>query len=171
MIPAELIEKCIKRDEEAFKTLVDLCAGRFYGYFYRLTGNAEISNDLLSELFVKLVSKISSFKSGYFEQWLFTVASNVFYDHLRRQKRDKKLIEEQAKNLATTSVDESDDERLDQLQKQLAKLDEQTRELIVLRFYSDMSFKEIAQLRKEPIGTVLSKIHRGLAKLRENIEN
>jgi len=88
---------------------------------------------------------------------------------LSRERRVPFSVFSQECNAALAAL--PDDERLDQLQKQLAKLDEQTRELIVLRFYSDMSFKEIAQLRKEPIGTVLSKIHRGLAKLRENIEN
>jgi RNA polymerase sigma-70 factor (ECF subfamily) len=50
---------------------------------------------------------------------------------------------------------------------QLAKLDAGTRELIMLRFYSQMSMKEIAELRSEPIGTTLSKVHRGLKRLRE----
>ena len=49
----------------------------------------------------------------------------------------------------------------------LERLDEQTRELILLRFYSQLSFKEIAKMRGEPIGTVMSKVHRGVRRLRE----
>jgi RNA polymerase sigma-70 factor (ECF subfamily) len=66
----------------------------------------------------------------------------------------------------------SDDgeERLDKLQVQLNRLDADTRDLILLRFYSGLSFKEIAELRSEPIGTALSKLHRGLKKLRELME-
>jgi len=56
------------------------------------------------------------------------------------------------------------------LQIQLEKLDAETRELIMLRFYSQLSFKEMAEMRGEPIGTTLSKVHRGLKKLRERME-
>lgn len=66
----------------------------------------------------------------------------------------------------------SDDgeEKLDKLGVLLNRLDADTRELIMLRFYSELSFKEIARLRSEPIGTALSKLHRGLKKLRELME-
>ena len=60
--------------------------------------------------------------------------------------------------------------RLDKLQVHLNRLDADTRDLILLRFYSELSFKEIAELRSEPIGTALSKLHRGLKKLRELME-
>ena len=61
-------------------------------------------------------------------------------------------------------------EKLDRLQVQLNRLDADTRELIMLRFYSELSFKEIARVRGEPIGTALSKLHRGLKKLRVLME-
>ncbi len=61
-------------------------------------------------------------------------------------------------------------ERLDRLQVHLSRLDPDTRDLIMLRFYSELSFKEIAEHRSEPIGTALSKLHRGLKKLRELME-
>jgi RNA polymerase sigma-70 factor (ECF subfamily) len=56
------------------------------------------------------------------------------------------------------------------LQVQLDRLDAETRELIMLRFYSEASFKEMAAMRSEPIGTTLSKLHRGLKRLRELME-
>jgi len=61
-------------------------------------------------------------------------------------------------------------ERLDRLQVHLNRLDADTRELIMLRFYSELSFKEIAEQRSEPLGTALSKLHRGLKKLRDLME-
>jgi DNA-directed RNA polymerase specialized sigma24 family protein len=64
----------------------------------------------------------------------------------------------------------SDGELADKLQVQLRRLDEDTRELIMLRFYSELSFKEIAQIRAEPIGTTLAKTHRALNKLRRYME-
>ena len=64
----------------------------------------------------------------------------------------------------------SDGDRVDRLQVQLDKLDAGTKELIMLRFYSQLSLKEIARIRSEPIGTTLSKLHRGLKRLREMME-
>jgi len=144
-------------------------ASRCYGYFYRLTGNNDLSDELLSELFVKLVEKIGSYKGGSFEGWLFKIASNIFHDYLRGKQRRKKMLDVQKKQIESQSTEpkQSDNEQIDKLQIRLRKLDTDTRELIMLRFYSQLSFKEIAVIRSEPIGTTLAKLHRGLKKLRE----
>jgi len=65
---------------------------------------------------------------------------------------------------------QSDLEQLDNLQIQLNKLDTDTRELIMLRYYSQLSFMELSKMRSEPIGSTLAKVHRGLKKLRELME-
>jgi len=166
---ARIIVGCKKGDAECFSQIVDTYASRCYGYFYRLTGDRSVSDDLLSELFVKLVEKISSYRGGSFDGWLFRIASNIFHDYLRGKQRRKKLLEAHQKQLESepTGAKRSDDEQLDKLQIQLKKLDTDTRELIMLRFYSQLSFKEMAKMRSEPIGTTLAKLHRGLRKLRE----
>ena len=166
---ARIIIGCKRGVPESFSELVDIYASRCYGYFYRLTGNRDVSDDLLGELFVKLVEKISSYKGGSFESWLFKVASNVFHDYLRDKQRQRRLFEAQKRRLEseTAETKQLDSERFDKLQMQLGKLDADTRELIMLRFYSQASFKEIAKMRSEPIGTTLSKLHRGLKRLRK----
>jgi len=167
-----IITGCKKGNAECFSQLVDIYSRRCYGYFYRLTGRREISDDLLSELFVKLVEKIGSYKGGSFESWLFKIASNIFHDYLRSKQRYQKLLEAQKKQLESevTEPKHREDDRADKLQKELGKLDADTRELIMLRFYSQLSFKEIAEMRSEPIGTTLSKLHRGVKRLRELME-
>ncbi len=169
---ARIIAGCKQGDAQCFSQVVDLYAGRCYGYFYRLTGNNDISDELLSELFVKLVEKIGSYKGGSFEGWLFKIASNIFHDYLRSKQRRKKLFETQKTMLESEVIEykQSDDEQFEKLQKQLGRLDRDTKELIMLRFYSQLSFKEIAQMRSEPIGTTLAKMHRGLKKLRALME-
>lgn len=168
----EIVAGCKRGENECFEQLVDIYANRCYGYFYQLTGNRGISDELLSELFVKLVEKIGSFRGGCFESWLFTTASNIFRDYLREKQRQSKFFESQKERLESeeTEVKQSEADTFDKLQRQLEMLDEETRELIILRFYSQLSFKEIAQMRSEPIGTTLSKVHRGLRKLRELME-
>jgi len=166
---ADILAGCQAGDAECFSGLVDVYGGRCYGYFYRLTGNNELSDELLSELFVKLVEKIGSYKGGSFESWLFKIASNIFHDYLRGKQRRKKLLDTRRWNLEADVTEEkrSQSDKADRLQVNLAKLDEGTRELIMLRFYSQMSLKEIARFRSEPIGTTLSRLHRGLKRLRE----
>ncbi len=169
---ARIIIGCKNGDAECFSQLVDTYAGRCYGYFYRLTGNKAVTDDLLGELFVKLVEKISSFKGDSFESWLFRVASNIFHDYLRGKQRQRKLLEVRKRQLESeiTEAKQSDGERTDKLQVELDKLDADTKNLIMLRFYSQLSFKEMAKMRSEPIGTTLSKLHRGLRRLRELME-
>jgi RNA polymerase sigma-70 factor (ECF subfamily) len=169
---AQIIIGCKKGESQSFSKVVDMYSSRCYGYFYRLTGNTDTSDELLSELFVKLVEKINTYKGGSFESWLFRVASNIFHDYLRGKQRQKKALDFRKGEVESeiTESKKSDGEQIDKLQIQLARLDEDTRELIMLRFYSELSFKEIAEMRSEPIGTTLAKLHRGLRKLRECME-
>ncbi len=169
-----IIDGCKSGDADCFAQVIDLYAARCYGYFYRLTGDRGLSDELLSELFVKLVEKIGSYKGGSFESWLFRIALNIFHDHLRGRQRRKRLLDGHRSELEQESwevrVSDSKDEQLDKLQMHLGRLDADTREIIMLRFYSELSFREIASMRSEPIGTALSKLHRGLRKLRELME-
>lgn len=164
----EIINACKKGSNEAFSKLVDMYSTRCFGYFYRLTGNTADSNELLGELFLRLVVKIRSFGGGSFEKWLFTVASNIFHDFLRQKYQRKKLLDRKVEQAATDTPSHGPDAELtDRLGEMLAKLDSDTAELLMLRFYGEMSFKQLAEIRSEPIGTTLSKAHRGLKKLRE----
>ncbi len=165
----QIIIGCRKGDEACFSQLIDIYAKRCFGYFYRLSGSRETSEDLLSELFVKLVEKIDSYRGGSFDGWLFRIASNIFHDHLRFRQRQTRLLNEQGRRvqLQPTHSDGVDAGEADELQAALGKLDNEVRELIMMRYYSQLSFKEISQLRNEPIGTTLSKLHRGMKRLRE----
>jgi RNA polymerase sigma-70 factor (ECF subfamily) len=168
----KLISLCKKGDLKAFDELINRYSSRCYAYFYRLTGRPDLSEELLSDLFIRLVRKIRSFEGGSFEKWMFTVASNLFRDSLRKQYRHKRLLEEKAELLMQSeSLDRQPPEMFDKLQLALEKLDKETAELISLRYYSQMSFKELSELRNEPIGTTLSKVHRGLKKLRSLMED
>jgi len=135
---AQTIIGCKNGDSKCFSQIVDMYSSRCYGYFYRLTGNNNVSDELLSELFVKLVEKIASYKGGSFDGWLFKIASNIFHDYLRSKQRRKKLLDVQKEQLESqfTEPKQSDNEQIDKLQIQLTRLDTDMRELIMLRFYS-----------------------------------
>ncbi|MBU1259791.1 MAG: sigma-70 family RNA polymerase sigma factor [Planctomycetes bacterium] len=171
-IVKDIVSLARKGDKQDLSQLVDIYSSRLYGYFYRLTGNRDEANELLSELFLKMVEKIGSCRPETFEAWLFRIASNLFTDYLRTKKRNQKMlshIEEQV--LTEAQMPKKDNFLTDKLARQLQKLEPETAEIIVMRYYSQLSFEELAQMRKEPIGTVLSKVHRGLKKLRQLMED
>lgn len=170
---AQIIVGCKNGDAECFSQVVDIYGSRCYGYFCRLTGNKDVSDDLLSQLFVRLAERIGSYKGGSFEGWLFRIASNIFHDYLRGKHRHKKLLDVRKRDLGSeiTGVKRAESEVVDKLQIAIGRLDAETRELIMLRFYSQLSFKEMAKIRSEPIGTTLSRLHRGLKRLRGLIED
>jgi RNA polymerase sigma-70 factor (ECF subfamily) len=165
-----LIDKCKAGQAGAFDQLIALYADRCFGFLYRLSGHRQTAEDLLSELFIKLVEKIGSWDGGSFDNWIFTIAGNLFKDHLRADYRRKKLVQEKAEQL---KIEESAGDRNDlddKLQQALKRLEPEVAELIMMRFYADLSFKEMAERRNEPIGTTLCKMHRGLKKLRDIME-
>jgi RNA polymerase sigma-70 factor (ECF subfamily) len=166
-----LIDKCKAGQAGAFDELIALYSDRCFGFFYRLSGHRQTAEDLLGDLFIKLVEKIGSWEGGSFESWIFTIASNLFKDHLRADYRKKRLLQEKSEQLLTQQDDsEPRNDMEDKLHQALKRLEPETAELIMLRFYADLSFKEIAEKRNEPIGTTLCKMHRGLKKLREFME-
>ena len=88
---ARIIIGCQQGDEECFSQLVDMYSGRLYGYFYRLTGNRDISDELLRELYVKLVEKIHTFEGrSSLYTWLYRVATNIALEKL--QDKHKRYV-------------------------------------------------------------------------------
>ena len=180
----ETIVRAQGGDAEAYESLLDSYGSRVYSYFYRATGRHHDAEDLLSELTLRLVRTLENYDDqGRFESWLFRIAANMVRDRIRRRKvrpREVSLSVEndQGQSLAARLPAEGPAadanllaaETSRELQVSLEKLDETTREMILLRHFGDLSFKEIAQLFDCPLGTALAKVHRGLLKLRSVLE-
>ncbi|MBN2455378.1 MAG: RNA polymerase sigma factor [Sedimentisphaerales bacterium] len=135
-----IIAGCKSGDCESFSRLVDIYARRCHGYFYRMTGNSDVSDDLLSQLFVRLVEKIVSYKSGSFESWLFKIASNIFYDYLRQKQRNEKAVKirKEQLRLQRQGLGRSDCGKIDKLQVELAA---STLGVLAMTFNSLMKIK------------------------------
>ena len=87
---ADLIARAQQRDPAAFDAIVQAYSVRLYGYFYRLTGVSHDAEDLLQELFVRLVRRIGEYQhDGRFDAWLFQIATNLVRDRLRRAKKTR----------------------------------------------------------------------------------
>lgn len=168
-------------DSGAYRELLDAYGRRLYGYFLRAIGNHHDAEDLLGELMLKLVSKLDKYDDrGRFEPWLFRIASNMVRDRIRRVKANPKPASLSVESdtgtsradqlLAATGPVEDGllaEETSERLQQALLRLDETTREMILVRHFSQMSYKEIAELFQCPLGTALARVHRGLKVLRQ----
>ena len=186
-----LIDRAKQRDPGAFDALVDAYGRRLYGYIYRLTGSRLDAEDLLGELFVRLVRTIDQYQhDGRFEAWIFRIATNLARDHVRRNRRAPATVSIDAETAA--GPDDGDPpawreladisgpppdaslelrEEVDDLQRALAQLPAAEREVIMLRHFSGLSFADIAEAMGTPLGTALARSHRGLQRLRELLED
>lgn len=186
MKPADLdalLHRARARDPDALSELVNAYNQRLYGLLFRLTGRRDLAEDLLQETFLRMVRTIGQYEhSGKFESWLFRIAANLARDHLRRYKRRGvalSLEDDRDDNPLSGSLPAGtpgpetcvdSDEAKQRLEAAVFELSDNDREIILLRHYSDLSFREIADMLALPLGTVLARGHRALRKLRERME-
>jgi len=190
---AETLDECIRRaqagEPEAFDHLIDAYAPRVYGYLFRMTGHADDAEELMQEVFVRLVRMIAQYEhDGRFEAWLFRVAANLARDRARRKTAGPRFVPLQGSVKDGASAEAGPlgayldlsspppdapmllGEEVDRLQSALAQIPTVEREVIMLRHFGDLTFSEIAKAMNTPLGTALARAHRGLKRLREIME-
>lgn len=179
----EMIAAAQAGSEAAYQELLASYGPRLYGFFLRSTGNSHDAEDLLSEMMVRLVQRLGKYEDrGWFDQWLFRIAGNLLRDRFRRQKVRPAVGSLQATDRAGRELADKLPsagepvgaglelaEESERLTEALAKLDEKTRSVILLRHFGQLSFKQIAEIEGCPLGTALARAHRGLATLREKM--
>jgi len=165
---------------QAYQALLDEYWPRLYGYFLRAVGRHHEAEDLLGDLALKLVKRLRFYDDrGRFDHWLFRIAANMVRDRIRRLKVRPHVASLSAESAdghtradglagAAAAVDKPllASEASQQLHRALEKLDNVTQEVILLRHFGELSFKEIADICDCPIGTALARVHRGLRRLR-----
>lgn len=163
-----------------FDWLVEAYGRRVYGFVYRLTGSRTDSEDLLQEVMLRVVRGIGEYEHrGRFESWLFRIAANLVRDRARRAQRRGEVEaggDEERDDLLAAVPDTRGEEpgfrlhlgeEVDELREGLARLGEAEREVLMLRHFTEMTFREIAEMTGVPLGTTLARSHRALRKLRE----
>lgn len=150
--------------------------GALLRYFRRLCGHSQTSEDLTQETFWRILRYRNSFNSGKpFRAWMYQIARNLFYDHVKKNPRSEAFSEESARSrIENTSESEGDvaenvekTEREQLLQKALALLPVEKRELIVLCRFEEMPQGEIAALLGCSVGAVKVRLCRALKELKE----
>jgi RNA polymerase sigma-70 factor, ECF subfamily len=139
---------------------------RLYGAAYRLTGNVADAEDLVQETFLRAYRRFHLFVPGSnAKAWLLTILQNIRTDLLRKKGRSPALSELPEEGPA---VEPTQDKGLDtaDVERLLAQVPDPFRAAVVLRDIEELSYEEIARVLHAPIGTVMSRIHRGRALLR-----
>jgi RNA polymerase sigma-70 factor (ECF subfamily) len=141
--------------------------------YYRSGLDKELTNDLVSETFLKAYENFANFDDNYaFSTWIYTIARNVFIDQLRKNKGTKVDLQELDQITETTSEElelEIDQEiSYTETLKLLKKLPDLQRECIMLKYLSELSTKEIAATCEISEANVRQAISRGLKNLRAN---
>lgn len=167
-------------DAQAWRNLVELYSPRLYALAMRLTADHELAEEITQATFVKLLENMNRYREqGCFEPWLFRIAINLLRDQIRQRTRQPTQYPatdpfEESANPFDPPQRESDpfyqlsrQEDLQRLQEAVKRLSPAEQEVLYLRHTVGLSFAQIAQTLQEPLGTVLARTHRALAKLRK----
>ena len=178
---AEIARGLKRQDQELLDRLIELYQHRLLRYLLFLTGKREVAEDLFQETWMRVLLRGAQFNGkSRFDTWLFTIARNLVIDLSR--KRTMSSLDEMSEGreddrpfeIAMTgpSPFEQFQSREDsaEVSEVLLKLEPNYREVLVLRFYEELSLEEIAGLTRAPLSTVKSRLYRGLAALKPEVE-
>ncbi len=180
---SELIRNFLNGDHSSLQVLIERHQSRLYSYIYLLVKDKQLADDIFQDTYVKVINtlKVGSYKDeGKFIQWVMRIAHNLVIDHFRKQKKANILdnrnsdydifdtirltdpsIEEQ---LITTQIHED-------VRKLIDYLPDEQREVLHLRCYGGLSFKDIADQTDVSINTALGRMRYALINLRKMISD
>ena len=161
----QLVERALDGDTVAFEHLFNPYRDSIYQlYVQRTSGRTDDASDLLQETFVKVYLNMQRYDSRYtFGQWVYTIARNTFIDFVRRRQDDLSIDERFSSPPSTAPTPEESVISLQQrtqIEHYLERLTPRYRTLIVMRFFDEYSYEEIAVKLSLPLGTVKTQIHR-----------
>jgi RNA polymerase sigma-70 factor, ECF subfamily len=177
-----LVSRVLEGDRDRFTELVKRYEKRVINYVYRITHRYEDAHDLAQEIFVKVFVALDRYDSKYqFSTWLFRIAQNTAIDALRKKSIvevpiAKPATDEETKDreFADTGISPYRALKNKQLARAIDKavleLPPDYRELIQLRHFAELSYEEIASMKKLPLGTVKNKLFRARNMLKDTLE-
>ena len=175
-----LVDMYIKGNDNAFDVLMRRYESKVYSYIYYSVKNQELAEDLFQEVFMKIIVHLRSGKyqeNGKFYAWVMRVAHNLIIDTFRKDI-DEKIIsndetEQDLFNDPSLAVNDNREQEMikeqmvSDIKELIAKLPESQRQVLLMRYYEDMSFKEIAQKTNCSINTALGRMRYALINLKK----
>lgn len=166
----ELVEGCKRGDRNAMAALVTQYQKPVYNAAFRMLGNAEDAADVTQTAFLKSIESIDRFNPKFkFFSWIYRIALNESLNQLKRRKGEPLSDTEQAEgpgpaDMATT------DQIGDEVQSALMTLNEAQRSVLVLRYFSECSYRQIGEILQIPEKTVKSRLFSARQQMKTRLE-
>ena len=177
----ELLNDYLQGNKSAISTLIEKYNRRVRDYIRMMVGDADVAADIAQETFIKAVRVIDEGRytdSGKFQSWIMRIAHNKALDYFRAQKNNNAVSESSAgynvlgtMKYADKSVEDSmiSEQISADIRALVELLPEEQREVVKLRYYSDLSFNEIAEQTGVSINTALGRMRYALINLRKMV--
>ncbi|MEZ4984870.1 MAG: sigma-70 family RNA polymerase sigma factor [Saprospiraceae bacterium] len=177
----QLIASYLDGNEQAFAELLNRHEQKIYTSIYLFVKEQSLAQDIFQEVFIKIIDTLRKGKynhEGKFLQWAMRIAYNMCVDHFRRNKRRPQLsptetfdifdvLKSNDLNAEQNIIRSQTHEKIRQL---VDLLPPEQREVVILRHYADMSFKEISKLTDVSINTALGRMRYALINIRKMVE-
>lgn len=177
----ELIQQYLDGKESAFERLLNRYKDRVYSYILFTIKDDVLANDIFQETFMKVIRTLKKGKyndQGKFLPWVNRIAHNLIIDHFRRNKKMPTtnggegfdifdIIADSRKNVEDQNIK---DQILSDVKKLVHELPDDQKEVLMMRMYFDMSFKEIADRTNVSINTALGRMRYALINLRKMVD-
>jgi len=178
---AALVRDYIDGDENALSILIKRHQSKIYGFIYSKVTDRDISDDIFQDTFIKVIKTLKSNsynEEGKFLPWVMRISHNLIVDHFRRNKKMPMYRETEEFSIFSIMTDNSPNvenriitEQVESdLQRIIEQLPDDQKEVLQMRIYQDLSFKEIADLTGVSINTALGRMRYALMNLRKVIE-
>lgn len=145
---------------------------RIFNFLARMTIDKALAEDLTQNVFLRIIKYRNSYRDGArFQSWIYQIARNVFSDHyqtIKNRYSDFVDVEKISDHMPDNEDSEILDEKEELLQRSLARLSEDQRELLVLTRFQQMKYEEVAALMDTTVANIKVRVHRALIKLREH---
>jgi RNA polymerase sigma-70 factor (ECF subfamily) len=178
---ALLVKNYIAGDESALSILINRHQSKIYGFIYSKLSDRDIADDIFQDTFIKVIKTLKSNsynEEGKFLPWVMRISHNLIIDHYRKNKKMPmfretedfsifSIMSDNVPNIESqliTSQVESD------LRKLIEELPEDQKEVLIMRMYQDLSFKEISELTGVSINTALGRMRYAIMNLRKVID-
>lgn len=182
MTDDQLVVEYYSGDSSAFDILLERHQQSVYNYIFYKVRKAELAEDLFQETFVKAIvciQKGTYVASGRFKGWLTRIAHNLVIDHFRQLKSENTISNDESpvdilnnKSLCEGTVEDEliELQTIDDIRKLISHLSDAQREVLEMRYYQDLSFKDIADITGVSINTALGRMRYALINLRRLAE-
>ncbi len=178
---ALLVKSYVAGDENALATLIKRHQSKIYGFIYSKISDRDVSDDIFQDTFIKVIKTLKSNaynEEGKFLPWVMRIAHNLIVDHFRRNKKMPMFRETEEFSIFSIMSDNVPNiesqiitsQVQDDIRKLIDELPADQKEVLVMRMYQDLSFKEISELTGVSINTALGRMRYALMNIRKVID-